>query len=97
MKIPTKRKIINAYLEEHYIGVELSVYACRVKYPNNNYYSVIGGRKKVVVASPEDIQEFTVKIKKITWYRGDSYRIEFDPIEYYGQKFNIVYVNSRFE
>lgn len=105
MKIPTKRKIINAFLEESYLGKNIKVYVGRgviggvvqtgdmePKY----FHQVVTNEKDFMmrIANPE---EFVVKITGIEWSGGLSYRVRFDPITCYNQVFTQAYIQGEFQ
>lgn len=105
MKIPTKRKIINAFLEENYLGKNITVYVGR---------GIVGGLVQTADIEPKYIhhvvtnekefdtritnsEERVVKIIKIEWIGGLSYRVTFDPIIYKDHIFTDVYIHGEFQ
>lgn len=105
MKIPTKRKIINAFLEDNYLGKNIKVYVGR---------GIQGGIVQTADVEPKYIhhvvtnekefdmritnsEERVVKIIKIEWNGGLSYRVTFDPIVYKDHTFTDAYIYGEFE
>ena len=105
MKIPTKRKIINAFLEENYLGKNIKVYVGR---------GIQGGLVQTGDVEPKYIhhvvtnekefdmritnsEERVVKIIKMEWTGGLTYRATFDPIIYKDHTFTDVYIRGEFQ
>lgn len=105
MKIPTKRKIINAFLEDNYLGKNIKVYVGRgivggivqtADVEPKYFYQVTTNEKEFDMRITNS-EERVVKIIKIEWWGGLTYCATFDPIVYKDHTFTEVYIHGEFQ
>jgi len=105
MKIPTKRKIINAFLEENYLGKNIKVYVGRgiqggivqTGDVEPKYFYQVTTNEKEFNTRITNSEEHIVKIIKIEWEGGLTYCATFDPIIYKDHTFTEVYIHGEFQ
>lgn len=104
-KIPTKRKIINAFLEENYLGKNIKIYIGRgiVGGTVNNseidprYFTQTITDVKDFHSFISESEEYIVKINKIEWVTGLAYRVFFNPVMFKDHRVERVILGKTFE
>lgn len=105
MRIPTKRKIIDAFLEENYLGKNIRIYVGRgiigglvqTGDIEPKYFYQVSTNPKQFNSRISNSEEFVVKIMGIEWSRGLLYEITFDPVTCYDQVFTEAYIQGEFQ
>ena len=105
MRIPTKRKIIDAFLEENYLGKNIRIYVGRgiigglvqTGDIEPKYFYQVSTNPKQFNSRISNSEEFVVKITGIEWSGGLLYRVRFDPITCYDKVFAEAYIQGEFQ